>query len=138
MLVCAKERYKLRKGQCKKEQGALLRSQTCGGSKDPGSGQYWRRTDHRGKLWLGCWVQGRVVLSQNKCQGCRAGSSVELHSSFGKAGWIFSQSRTVQFPQTPSPSPIPRAPVTPEATEESRSASQWQESNWHFTSESTE
>jgi len=36
-------------------------------------------------------------------------------------------------PKLPYPCPMPS--VTPDATEESRSASQWQESNGHFTSE---
>lgn len=96
----------------------------------------------------GEWTIGE---SSDLPAGCREGWSfhrtsardagqgvLRNYSSFGKAGWIFSQSRTVQFPQTLCPSPIPRASVTPEATEESHSASQWQESNWHFTSELTE
>lgn len=37
------------------------------------------------------------------------------------------------IPQTPFPSPHPRAIVTSEATEESCSASQWPDSHWHFT-----
>jgi len=40
-------------------------------------------------------------------------------------------------PQIPRSS-LPRALVTPEATEESCSASQWPDSRWHFTSELAE
>lgn len=51
------------------------------------------------------------------------------YSSFGKAGWNSSQSKSVQFPQTPCPFPIPRESVTAEAPNEFRSASLWQENN---------
>lgn len=75
------------------------------------------------------WLQGAMNSGPFPEQACRTGS----YSSF----WMFSHSRTVQFPQHHVLFPFPEH-ATPESTKESCSASQWQESNWHFTSELTE
>lgn len=90
--------------------------------------------DYKGTL---TWPQGAKNSAPFPEQECRTGSLVELLQLWYSRMGIQPVQNSAVSPNTMSPLPFPEH-VTLESTMESCSASQWQESNWHLTSELTE